>query len=97
MSKMNPLHNNEQPIASGIYVMYRQLFGGYFLMSMTTIEFSIPTDIYEQANDICTSCGLTLEEAFVSFLEATVACGDLPFPYTQQDIKEANRLGVKMI
>ena len=30
-------------------------------MSMTTMEFSIPTDIYEQAKDICASGGLTLE------------------------------------
>ncbi|MBR0337792.1 MAG: hypothetical protein IIX22_05210 [Ruminococcus sp.] len=66
-------------------------------MSMTTMEFSIPTDIYEQAKDICASCGLTLEEACVRFLEAMVACGDLPFPYTQQDIEEAKSLGVKMI
>jgi len=38
-----------------------------------------------------------LEEACVRFLEATVACGDLPFPYTQQDIEEAKSIGVKMI
>ena len=66
-------------------------------MSMTTIEFSVPTNIYEQAKDICASSGLTLEEACVRFLEATVACGDLPFPYTQQDIAEAKSIGVKMI
>ena len=66
-------------------------------MSMTTIEFSVPTNIYEQAKDICASCGLTLEEACVRFLEATVACGDLPFQYTQQDIEEAKSIGVKMI
>ena len=66
-------------------------------MSMTTIKFSLPTDIYEQAKAVCASCGLTLEEAYVRFLEATVACGDLPFPYTQQDIEEAKKLEVTML
>lgn len=66
-------------------------------MNQTTIEFSIPDEIYEQAKEICESNGLTLEEACVRFLEATVACGDLPFPYTQQDIEEAKKLGVRML
>ena len=66
-------------------------------MNQTTIEFSIPDEIYEQAKEICESNGLTLEEACVRFLEATVACGDLPFPYTQQDIEEAKKLGVSML
>jgi antitoxin component of RelBE/YafQ-DinJ toxin-antitoxin module len=66
-------------------------------MNQTTIEFSIPDEIYEQAKEICESNGLTLEEACVRFLEATVACGDLPFPYTQQDIEEAKKLGVTML
>ena len=62
-------------------------------MNQTTIVLSIPDEIYEQAKEICESNGLTLEEACVRFLEATVACGDLPFPYTQQDIEEAKKLG----
>ena len=66
-------------------------------MNQTTIEFSIPDEIYEQAKEICESNGLTLEESCVRFLEATVACGDLPFPYTQQDIEEAKKLGVRML
>ena len=66
-------------------------------MNQTTIEFSIPDEIYEQAKEICKSNGLSLEEACVRFLEATVACGDLPFPYTQQDIEEAKKLGVRML
>lgn len=66
-------------------------------MNQTTIEFSIPDEIYEQAKEICESNGLTLEEACVRFLEATVACGNLPFPYTQQDIEEAKKLGVRML
>ena len=66
-------------------------------MNQTTIEFSIPDEIYEQAKEICESNGLTLEEACVRFLEATVACGDLPFPYTQQDIEEAKKLGGRML
>ena len=66
-------------------------------MNQTTIEFSIPDEIYEQAKEICESNGLTLEEACVRFLEATVACGDLPFPYTQKDIEEAKKLGVTML
>ena len=55
----------------------------------TIIEFSIPTDVYEQAKVICERNGLTVEEACVRFIEATVACRDLPFPYTQQDIEYA--------
>ena len=47
-------------------------------MNQTTIEFSIPDEIYEQAKEICESNGLTLEEAYVRFLEATVACGGFP-------------------
>lgn len=66
-------------------------------MNQTTIVLSIPDEIYEQAKEICESNGLTLEEACVRFLEATVACGDLPFPYTQQDIEEAKKLGVRML
>lgn len=66
-------------------------------MNQTTIVLSIPDDIYEQATQICERNGLTLEEACVIFLEATVACGDLPFPYTQQDIEEAKKLGVRML
>lgn len=66
-------------------------------MNQTTIEFSIPDEIYEQTKEICESNGLTLEEACVRFLEATVACGDLPFSYTQQDIEEAKKLGVRML
>ena len=66
-------------------------------MNQTTIELSIPDDIYEQAKQICERNGLTLEEACVRFLDATVACRDLPFPYTQQDIEEAKKLGVRML
>ena len=67
-------------------------------MSKTIIEFSIPTDVYEQAKVICERNGLTVEEACVRFIEATVAaCRDLPFPYTQQDIKDAKKLGVTML
>ena len=66
-------------------------------MNQTTIVLSIPDDIYEQAKQICERNGLTLEEACVRFLEATVACGDLPFPYTQKDIEEAKKLGVTML
>lgn len=66
-------------------------------MNQTTIEFRIPDEIYEQAKQICERNGLTLEEACVRFLDATVACGDLPFPYTQQDIEETKKLGVRML
>ena len=66
-------------------------------MSMVTIEFSVSTDIYKQFKDICTKEGLTVEEACVLFIEATVARGDIPFPYTQQDIEEAKKMGVKII
>ena len=52
---------------------------------------------YEQAKVICEHNGLTVEEACVRFIEATVACRDLPFPYTQQDIEYAKKLGVTML
>ena len=62
-----------------------------------TFQMRINPTVKREVEDICASCGLTLEEACVRFLEATVACGDLPFPYTQQDIEEAKSIGVKMI
>lgn len=61
-------------------------------MSMVTIAFKIPTDTYEQAKVILSQYGLTVEQACVLFLEETIARGDLPFPYTQQDIEDAKRI-----
>ena len=58
-------------------------------MSMVTITFKIPTDTYKQAKGILSRYGLTIEQACILFLEETVARGDLPFTYTQQDIEEA--------
>ena len=61
-------------------------------MSMVTINFNVPTETYEQAKIILARCGLTVEQACILFLEETVSRGDLPFPYTQQDIEEAKRI-----
>ena len=61
-------------------------------MSMVTITFKIPTDTYKQAKGILSRYGLTIEQACILFLEETVARGDLPFTYTQQDIEESKRI-----
>ncbi|MBQ7504696.1 MAG: hypothetical protein IJT79_05195 [Ruminococcus sp.] len=66
-------------------------------MSMATIKFSVPTDIYEQFKKICERESLTVEEACVLFIKATVAHGDIPFSYSQKDIEEAKKIGVEII
>lgn len=60
-------------------------------MSMTTIEFKLPVEIYNQAKAIFEANGLTMEEACVLFIEETVKRGSLPFEYTQKDIEEVRR------
>ena len=61
-------------------------------MSMVTISFNLPTETYNQAKIILARYGLTVEQACVLLLEETVRRGDLPFPYSQQDIEEAKRI-----
>lgn len=60
-------------------------------MSMTTIEFKVPADIFNQAKAILEANGLTMEEAFVLFIEETIKRGTIPFEYTQKDIEEVKR------
>lgn len=63
-------------------------------MSMTTIEFKLPVEIYNQAKAIFEANGLTMEEACVLFIEETVKRGTIPFEYTQKDIEEVRRFAV---
>lgn len=60
-------------------------------MNMTTIEFKVPAEIYNQAKAIFEANGLTIEEACVLFIEETIKRGTIPFDYTQKDIEEAKR------
>lgn len=50
-------------------------------------EIEVDADLYEQAKAIFAEYGLTIEEATTQFIKATIACGDLPFPYTEEDKK----------
>ena len=60
-------------------------------MSMTTIEFKLPADVFNQAKAIFEAKGLTMEEACVLFIEETIKRGAIPFEYTQKDIEEIRR------
>ena len=55
-------------------------------------EIEVDAELYEQAKAVFAEYGLTIEEATVQFIKATIACGDLPFPYTEEDIKAAKNL-----
>ena len=55
-------------------------------------EIEVDAELYEQAKAVFAEYGLTIEEATVQFIKATIACGDLPFPYTEEDIKAAKVL-----
>lgn len=48
-------------------------------------EIEVDAELYEQAKAVFAEYGLTIEEATVQFIKATIACGDLPFPYTKED------------
>ena len=54
-------------------------------MEMVTIEFTLPKEIYDQAKEILSKQGLTVEDACVLFLEETVRLGRIPFDYTEED------------
>ena len=60
-------------------------------MEMVTIEFTLPKEIYDQAKEILSKQGLTVEDACVLFLEETVRLGRIPFDYTEEDLEEARR------
>ncbi len=61
-------------------------------MEMVTIEFTLPKEIYDQAKEILSKQGLTVEDACVLFLEETVRLGRIPFDYTEEDLEEARQL-----
>lgn len=60
-------------------------------MEMVTIEFTLPKEIYDQAKEILSKQGLTVEDACVLFLKETVRLGRIPFDYTEEDLEEARR------
>lgn len=57
-----------------------------------TIEMQIDSELYEKAGDVFKRYGLTHEEAVVLFLRETIRQGRIPFDYTEEDLKEAERL-----
>ena len=60
-------------------------------MSLTTITFRLPTEIYEKAAAILSEHGMTVEDACVLFLQETVKRGEIPFKVTQEDIDEVRK------
>ena len=64
---------------------------GAFGMAMVTLKFRIDADLYEECSKVLAKSGLTIELATVMFFEECVRRGDLPFPYTSQDLEEARQ------
>ena len=48
-------------------------------MEYVTVEFKLPKDVYNQASEILSRYGLTLEDALVLFYEETARLGRIPF------------------
>ena len=61
-------------------------------MDYVTVEFKLPKDIYDQASEILSRYGLTLEDALVLFYEETARLGRIPFDYTEEDLEEARKM-----
>ncbi|HPE95502.1 MAG TPA: type II toxin-antitoxin system RelB/DinJ family antitoxin [Bacillota bacterium] len=58
-------------------------------MAITTIEVRVDTELLEEVKPILEAIGITVEESIRIFIEETVRLGQLPFPYTEEDIEEA--------
>ena len=56
-----------------------------------TIKLKTRADVLEQFTAIVAKEGSTVEEALINYLKAIIAYGDLPFPYTQEDIDAAGK------
>lgn len=61
-------------------------------MAITTIEVRVDTELLEEVKPILEAIGITVEESIRIFIEETVRLGQLPFPYTEEDIEEAKRI-----
>ena len=61
-------------------------------MAMMTIEVQVDTELLEKVKPILEAIGITVEESIRIFIEETVRLGQLPFPYTEEDIEEAKKL-----
>lgn len=61
-------------------------------MEYVTVEFKLPKDVYNQASEILSRYGLTLEDALVLFYEETARLGRIPFDYTEEDLEEARKM-----
>lgn len=48
-------------------------------------EIEVDAELYEQAKAVFAEYGLTIEEATLQFIKATIACGRLPFPFTEEN------------
>ena len=58
-------------------------------MGLETITIQIETNLYEEAKAVFEKEGYTIEEAFLLFIKASVACGGFPFPVTKEELLEA--------
>ena len=61
-------------------------------MEYVTVEFKLPKDVYNQASEILSRYGLTLEDALVLIYEETARLGRIPFDYTEEDLEEAQKM-----
>lgn len=61
-------------------------------MAMTTIEVQIDSVLLEEVKPILDEIGITIEDSIRLFIEETVRLGRIPFTYTEENAKEANRL-----
>ncbi|MBR1810045.1 MAG: hypothetical protein IJ766_00135 [Clostridia bacterium] len=53
----------------------------------------IEENLYNKVMTVITPLGFTMEQILITFLQETVRLGDLPFPYTQEDIQKAKKMG----
>ena len=77
-----------------VYV-YDQIFDEMWNEDLTTIKFKVNNELYWSAKEILEKQGIDIKVATVIFIKEIVARGDLPFPYTKEDIAEANNLTEK--
>jgi len=71
---------------------YDQIYDEMWNKNLDTIKFKVNSELYWEAREILEIQGIDINIATVIFIKETVARGDLPFPYTKEDIEEAKRL-----
>lgn len=71
---------------------YDQIYDEMWNKNLDTIKFKVNTDLYWSAREILEKQGIDINIAMVLLIKEIVACGDLPFAYTKEDIEEAKAL-----